>query len=65
MQMQQKITAMLSQITVFDGAIGNTASGTGDFSGGAVFRVFARRGGVRISSVSGTSTAQKMIARVV
>jgi hypothetical protein len=65
MQMQQKITAMLSQMTSFVGGIGKAGTVSGGFSDEVERLSLAREGGVLTSSESGISRAQNMIARVV
>ena len=65
MQMQQKITARLSQITSFVVAIGKTGAVTGELSNEAECLSLAREGGIFTSSESGISRDQNMIARVV
>ncbi len=63
--MQQKITAMLSQVTSWVGAIGKAGAVTGGLSNEVERLSLAREGGILTSSESGISRAQNIIARVV
>jgi hypothetical protein len=63
--MQQKITAMLSQVTSFVVAIGKVCAVTGGLSNEVERLALAREGGILTSSESGISRAQNIYARVV